>query len=66
MARMRVSLKGLFANVTHDLPRQTRDYYRFSLDEFYQHLTETVEGKHTLAELAEHYCLTEPVTAESS
>jgi hypothetical protein len=56
---MRVSLPGLFANVVRELPVEERGQYRFVLDEVLQHLRETIAGKHTLDEFAEHYCLKE-------
>ena len=57
MPSMRVSLPGLFANVVNGLPRRERAQYKFALDEVLQHLRETIAGKHTLDEFAEHYCL---------
>jgi hypothetical protein len=57
MPSMRVSLPGLFANIVSDLPKHEQGQYRFVLDEVLKHLHETIAGKHTLDEFAEHYCL---------
>jgi len=59
---MRVDLKGLFANVAAEIRTGNRDFYKFALDEVYQHLVETIGGKHSLTEFADHYCLTERLT----
>lgn len=53
---MRVNLRGVFNNCVGARAKD-RGHYQFALDEFYQHLVETVEGKHTLDELAYVYCL---------
>jgi hypothetical protein len=57
---MRVSLTGLFAGIKSELKPEHKGELSFVLDELLQHLHETVAGKHTLEEFAEHYCLTEP------
>ena len=57
MPSMKVSLPGLFANIKAQLPKKTRDYYGFSLDELQAHLEALAAGKHTVAEFAEHYCI---------
>ena len=59
---MRVSLAGLFANVTASLQKDMREYYGFCLEEVRQHIEATVRGEHTLAEFAEHYCIKMPAS----
>jgi hypothetical protein len=61
---MKVSLKGLFNNVVSAMPKSQRDYYQFCLEEVYGHLEDVLNGKHTIEEFAEHYCIkkTEPET----
>lgn len=64
MPKMRVSLPGMFANISLALregDRSMADYYAFSLEELKRHIEETVRGEHTLAEFADHYCLTRSV-----
>lgn len=53
---MKVSLKGLFHNAVAASPQQ-RAYYRDSLSEVYKHLQDVVDGKHTIEEFAECYCI---------
>lgn len=60
---MKCSLPGLFANISAAVPAKERDYYSFCLDEVLLNLRLTIEGKYTLQEFAEHYCLTD-TTAE--
>lgn len=54
---MKVNLKGLFANIIADVPGRRREYHRFCLDEVFGHIQDVVNGKHTIEEFAEHYCI---------
>ena len=55
---MRVNLKGLFANVVADSAPRRRAYNQHCLDEVYGHIQNVIDGKHTIDEFAEHYCIT--------
>lgn len=60
---MRVSLSGLLANAVRairDGEKRDAEMYEAAFDQLKVHLTETIEGKHTLQEFAEFYCLTKP------
>lgn len=53
---------GLRVNLSHCFKQIARSQPMHSavLQEFERHLRETIRGEHTLQELAEVYCLTEP------
>lgn len=55
---MKTDLEGLFANIAAQLRGDQRDYYKFCLEEVLGHIKDVVDGKHTIQEFAEHYCLT--------
>lgn len=54
---MKVNMKGLFANVVADCTPSRRSYNQFCLDEVYGHIVDVIEGRHTIDEFAEHYCI---------
>ncbi len=54
---MKVNLKGLFANVLSEIPSRRREYHQFCLDEVLEHIQGVVDGKYTVDEFAEHYCI---------
>lgn len=61
MASMKISLPGVFKRLARDCPG-----YASMLEEIERHLRETIQGKHTLQEFAEHYCLLDkPPAAET-
>lgn len=58
---MKVNLAGLFKNVASSIPRRDgRDYAEFCLQEVYDNINDVIQGRHTMAEFAEHYCLPPP------
>ena len=62
---MKVNLEGLFANVLSEVNKNQRGYYGVCLGEVLDHIKSVVAGEHTIAEFAEHYCLSAPtVTRE--
>lgn len=63
---MKVSLEGLFSNVVSNLKKDQRDYYEFCLGEVVTHLKSVIAGEHTIAEFAEHYCLTAPTQSAAA
>ena len=54
---MKVNLKGLFANVVADCSKSRRKYNEFCLGEVYGHIQDVIDGKHTIEEFADHYCI---------
>lgn len=52
---MKVNLSHCFKQIARSQP-----FHGAVLEEFEKHLRETIRGEHTLQELAETYCLTEP------
>lgn len=63
---MKVNLKGLFANVVSDCSARRRSYNQFCLDEVYGHLQDVLDGKHTIEEFADHYCMTRSASRSES
>lgn len=64
---MKVNLKGLFANVASDARASRREYNQFCLDEVYGHIQDVLDGRHTIEEFADHYCMTRtPSHSESN
>lgn len=54
---MKVSLSGLFANVSSALPKREKQYYAFCLEELHDHIVGLVSGEYTIEEFADHYCV---------
>ena len=63
---MKVNLKGLFANVVADCPMRRRVYNQHCLDEVYAHIQDVIDGKHTIEEFADHYCMTRRASADTA
>lgn len=65
MPSLKMNLAGLFNNVAMSIPRRDgREYAEASLQEVYKHINDVIQGRHTLAEFAEHYCLPPPPTSD--
>lgn len=54
---MKVNLQGLFANIVSDTPARRKAYNAGCLEEVYNHIRDVLDGKHTIEEFAEHYCI---------
>lgn len=63
---MKVNLAGLLRNVASSIPRAEREHADFCLQEVYGHINDVIQGRHTLAEFAEHYCLPPPPTPSAT
>lgn len=57
---MRCNVINMLRQASNAITREGRRYgYDFSLEELQRHFEEVRDGKHTWAEFAEFYCLTE-------
>jgi hypothetical protein len=60
MSGMKVNLKGLIENAGSAAKRGDKMYggvHAYALKELHDHIVGLVNGKHTIEEFADHYCI---------
>lgn len=67
---MKISLKGLIESAADALEAKKKDpnarMYAFCLKELLGHIQATVDGKHTLEEFADFYCVKKAVPKQEA
>jgi hypothetical protein len=64
---MKVSLKGLLSNARASCKSGDKQYgsmHAYCLEELERHIQELVDGKHTIEEFAEFYCVERSLKVE--